>query len=178
MASPSPVQPIFFGPIERALSKERLAGYRLAAADTPRQVVGRYLWNDALCTSVYSSLHFLEVSFRNHVHDALAGWVGLPAWYDATPSFLSQREAVVIRETKASLTHRAVPPIPGRVVAKLNFGFWTSLLSAEYEQKLWPRLLKPVFPGMPRTARTRHVVAARMHGIRQFRNRVFHYEPI
>ena len=47
-----------------------------------------------------------------------------------------------------------------------------------YEQKLWPRLLEPIFPYIPRKQRTRSQLASRLHEIRLLRNRVFHHEPL
>ncbi|MBX6331688.1 MAG: hypothetical protein IRY91_07565 [Gemmatimonadaceae bacterium] len=72
----------------------------------------------------------------------------------------------------------------GRLVAKLGFGFWTALCRAPYDHsradgpKLWPTLLPRVFPHMPRAGRSRQNVQARMDGIREFRNRIAHHEPI
>ena len=66
-----------------------------------------------------------------------------------------------------------------RLVAELNFGFWTSLLNTHYEtQGLWPRLLRPVFPHVARRQRTRRLIARRLNDIRHFRNRIFHHETI
>jgi hypothetical protein len=47
-----------------------------------------------------------------------------------------------------------------------------------YEQRLWPRHIKAVFPFMPRTDRTRKNLSARLTRIRRLRNRVFHHVPI
>src|ERR1019366_4080134 len=67
---------------------------------------------------------------------------------------------------------------PERIVSQLTFGFWVSLLNGRYEQVLWPRMLLPAFPNMPRTIRTRKTLSTRFHEIRALRNRVFHHERI
>ncbi|WP_177420368.1 Abi family protein [endosymbiont of Lamellibrachia barhami] len=67
---------------------------------------------------------------------------------------------------------------PGRIIAELNFGFWSSMLDKCYEQVLWPQLIKTAFPYMPRKIRTRKVLSQQFHKIRQLRNRIFHHEPI
>lgn len=64
------------------------------------------------------------------------------------------------------------------VIAELSFGFWASLLDRRYEQVLWPRLLRAVFPFVPRRNRTRQALSRRIQALRVLRNRVFHYEPI
>lgn len=83
-----------------------------------------------------------------------------------------------IAEAKQTLQHQGKPIQPGRLIAELSFGFWTSLFDRRYEPLLWPRLLKPVFPIMPRRIRTTRIASRRLNGLRTLRNRVFHYEPI
>jgi hypothetical protein len=64
------------------------------------------------------------------------------------------------------------------VVAELSFGFWTSLLSSDYERIFWQRILTDAFPLMPRRLRSRPKLAGRLHTLRRLRNRVSHHEPI
>ncbi len=80
-----------------------------------------------------------------------------------------------------------VPFTPGRLVAELNFGFWTYLFDSEYgyvspkSPGLWPRLIDQVFPNMPDAQalpRRRGDLASRFADIVQLRNRAFHHEPI
>lgn len=66
----------------------------------------------------------------------------------------------------------------GHLVAELNFGFWTTLLSGpfEYKQLLWPKLKNKVFPnahGIPID-----YIRERFDKIRSLRNRIFHYGSI
>lgn len=178
MSNPAGVQSISAASLTRVLSSPRLEAYRLSPNDTLRVLIGRYRWNVALCMSLYGPLDYLEVAFRNSLHNALTAFKGTPAWYDLTPTWLLSREQDAISTAKTELLKRNAPLEPGRLVAELNFGFWTSLLSRPYEQVIWPALLKPVFPHMPRRERTRHRVADRMQQVRKLRNRVFHYEPI
>ncbi|MBM7112713.1 hypothetical protein [Archangium primigenium] len=128
--------------------------------------------------SLYAPLGCLEVAFRNSLHEGLSVLKGTSAWYDLNPAWLSSRELDAIKAAKAELVKNNRPLDPGRIVAGLNFGFWTSLVSRSYEQVIWPALLKSVFPHMTRSLRTRHRVAERMHQVRNLRNRVFHHEPI
>jgi hypothetical protein len=90
----------------------------------------------------------------------------------------------MVTEAKSKLTDASKSITPGRIVAELNLGFWTSLFNAYYEQKgasdprLWPRLLLAVVPRMPRRQRTRRNLVRYLNDIRALRNRVFHHEPI
>src|SRR5439155_21624823 len=64
-----------------------------------------------------------------------------------------------------------------KVIAELTLGFWVRLMNAEYERILW-KDLRRAFPYMIKHKRQRHNVSAPLNKIRNFRNRVFHHEPI
>lgn len=167
-----------FQQLSLALSAERLAAYRLDSRNQEAEVIARYLWNVALGESLYPSLQCLEVALRNSLHDSLSQALGGPFWFDNIPHILRGRELARIEEAKATLRRERKPLEPGRIVAELSFGFWTSLLDLHYEQTLWPQLLRPAFPSMPRRIRTRRNLSARFNKIRRLRNRIFHHEPI
>ena len=106
---------------------------------------------------------------------------GTPAWYDAPSLFLDFPELNAIKAAKSELLKNGKPEEPGRIVAELSFGFWSSLLNKKYEyphRQLWPHLLQRVFPSMPRASRTRHEASKRVNRIRELRNRVSHHERI
>lgn len=71
---------------------------------------------------------------------------------------------------------------PGRLVAELSFGFWTTLFDVRYEQGriLWPRLFSArlLDASSPRSMRSRKALSPLLNRIRHLRNRVFHHEPI
>lgn len=68
------------------------------------------------------------------------------------------------------------------ILSKVPFGFWTTLLSKDYEDVtnkhlIWPNLFKNVFPNAP-YGYTRSHVDGHFNLIREFRNRFAHHEPI
>jgi hypothetical protein len=144
-----------------ALSEPRLEAYQLRADEPLEAAIGRYMWNIALCRSFYPALHLLEVTLRNNLHRVVTVHCGTAEWYDRRPSVLTLHEQEAIVKAKAELGRQRKPEEPDRVVAELSFGFWTSLLGKNYEQKLWPKLLCLMFPHMPRRQRTRANVADR-----------------
>src|SRR5262245_9562727 len=164
--------------LESVLSKSRLDAYRFDAGDTPRMVLGRYRWNLALSKALYSDLHLLEVAFRNRLHDGLTFHFHVEAWWDLPWSSLREREKVAA--VRRRLRIGQAPMEPDRIVAALDFGFWTSLLSACYDQIIWNQrgLLQEAFPHMPRRWQNRLLLGKRMNPLRQLRNRVFHHDPI
>jgi hypothetical protein len=77
-------------------------------------------------------------------------------------------------------------PTPGRIVAALDFGFWTSLFGRVYEQgpkrpptqTFWPTLIPTVFPHHHGAITSRKMIGDRLEGLRDLRNRAAHHEPI
>lgn len=172
------MQEDFASRLLKALSTERLAGYGNRLGDSSHlNLFSHYAWNIVLAESLYPSLQILEVALRNAIHSAASEHFGRADWYD-DPRAINSRDRDTVQKAKDILSRDQKPTEPGRVVAELNFGFWTTLLDKRYEQVLWPALLKPCFPHMPRSSRTRKEVSKRFQAIRTLRNRVFHHEPI
>ena len=177
---PKPQQDLFRS-LEGALASDRLAAYR--RGDTDKDVLTRYLWNTALSESLYPVLQYLEIGLRNNLHNAISTVYG-STWYDRQPSILEHDQQRMVGDAKQKLQRSHKPLTTGRIVAELTFGFWTSLFNRRYEVRpngtpvLWPMLLAPVFPHVPRFLRTRHEMSRRLTDIRVLRNRVFHHEPI
>ncbi len=162
----------------RGLSEARLEAYRTHPAEPLDAVLGRYRWNAALSMALHPALGLLEVALRNTLHRAIAGLYGTEAWYALSPGMLASWGQKSIAVAKDELRKQRKSEEPNRVVAELNLGFWVSLLSTDYEQRLWPKLLKEAFPYLPKSNRTRATVAGRFQEIRRLRNRVSHHEPI
>lgn len=161
-----------------ALSSERIAAYRdRMREDGNANLFTHYAWNIALSGSLYPSLQILGVVFRNTINNAISQYSRQTNWYDDGAIInIKDRDAII--KAKKTLAGINKPMEAGRVVAELNFGFWTALMDRRYEQVLWPKLLKPCFPHMPRNLRTRKNVSSRFEQIRRLRNRIFHHEPI
>ncbi len=168
--------------LEPSISAERLAPYRLYPADTEIDVYARYFWNVALSEAFYPTLKYLEVALRNNINAAATNAFNNPMWFDTIlpngTHLLTPNECKRVYEAKNELTKDGKAHDPGRIVASLSFGFWTSLFRSPYEQVLWPRLTKVVLPYAPRKIRYRNALARHFDYIRKLRNRVFHHEPI
>lgn len=172
------MQEDFFTQLRKSISHERLEAYRQRRADSDDlNLYAHYAWNIVLSESLYPALQGLEVSIRNSIHDAASERFNTEYWFDDS-GFLYPSEKESVQKAKEILIKSKKTLDAGRIIAELNFGFWTSLFDVRYEQRLWPWLLKPVFPSMPRTERTRKTLSKRLNKIRQLRNRIFHHEPI
>ena len=186
--------------IRRALSDARLDAYRISPQETELDLLARYAWNMALSSALYGPIQLLEVALRNSLHAALTHhYGGNPYWYRLphafSPRVFGQKSDPRPEVSRAlarvgQVTQPLAADEPGRLVAELNFGFWTLLLTRPYGQQglplqpwvpFWPALIPMGFPYLPNqrgTIRDREVVAERFNNIRQFRNRIAHHEPI
>ena len=168
------MQEDFANSIVRAVSVSRLSPY-LNQGATTQDSLAYYLWNSALSESLYPVLQGLEVTLRNSLHDSIAHSHDTEDWFEL---ILVGQENRVFSAVSGRLNSSGKVPVPDDIVAALPLGFWVNLFFSRYEQKLWPQLLKDVFPHLPPGNRTRDFVSRRLNPIRYLRNRVFHHEPV
>ena len=169
-------QPQHFSDFQRAVSRSRLEPYLNHSPNGDwAQAFGTYLWNLALCESLYPTLQGIEVALRNGIHDAAIAEFGDEFWFK---SQLIGYERKQIGEIEKKLAQSKTPATPGRFISECNFGFWENLFNGQYEHILWRRMLRATFPNAPRHLRRRRGIRVRLDHIRRLRNRVFHHEPI
>ena len=75
------MNPTFFDKIQPALAVERLDAYRQDQTEL-RVALARYVWNMALCESLYSPLQMVEIALRNALQRSLENHFRSPHWYD------------------------------------------------------------------------------------------------
>ncbi len=169
----------FFPEIRRALSSERFESYDLSGSDSDEKMLARYLWNMALCRSLYPALQGLEIALRNSIHHAISDQANEEWWFTRSNGTVQGKYG---EKTVGKAINRASnssgSPTADDVIAELSFGFWTSLFNSRYEQDLWPYLLKDVFPDAPRKVRNTKFLRSELNRMRNLRNRIFHHEPV
>ena len=174
------MQEEFYKNLEIYLSNERLSSYGIMDNADNCTVLARYLWNMALCESLYSPLQICEVGLRNSLHNRLK-CLYTDRWYDNPAVFLmtnwGTEEVIKAREKIAKMGNKETP---GKVVAELKFGFWTHLFEDHYERntRLLPRSIRYIFPHLPTIEHNRKKIKFTLEEIRDLRNRVFHHERI
>lgn len=173
----------FLQQVESHISAERLQAYAASPADglnDPKVTLARYMLNIALCESLYPALQNCEIALRNAIHQHLSRLMGREDWYDAPMFVMTSWGQEEIHKAKTKLQKLGKATTPGRVVAELQFGFWTSLFEAHYEQHtpFLPSGIKAVFPRMPKSMHKRKDRKNDLEQIRGLRNRVFHHERI
>lgn len=160
--------------IIRFLPKERLSSFKRSPQASLESQLDCYFWNLELTESLYPSLSLLEVALRNQLHGVISQAFE-PNWYE---TILQPFELKKVEEAKDAIVRERKELKEGRIIAELSFGFWTGLFKSRYEQVLWPKLTKEVFPYAPKREQYRKTLFERLERIRHLRNRAFHHEPL
>ncbi len=159
------------------LAPERFDAYLRTGDKDQLDAVARYAWNIAVCQELQSQLHLVEITFRNQLHNALTGLHAV-TWFNNT-QLLSPDEQKSVDRAKKQLQQLRRPYDPGRVVAELNFGFWTQLYGKSHENDIVRPTIHSVFPHYSgTTSLKRAAVSGPLREIRLVRNRISHHEHV
>lgn len=157
--------------LEIALSPERLHKYDVWAGGDRATALKLYALNLAISESFYTSLHMLEITLRNAVHNRMSGRYG-PFWFQNTAIIHDFKQRGAVADALQKLG--GAPSAP-QIIAELTFGFWTGMFDKK-NHALWGQDLRPVFrAGVPLQRKT---IAKRLYDIRTLRNRIAHHESI
>lgn len=169
----------FFNRVASSLSAERLSSYCERDGADECTTLARYLWNLAVCESLYSPIQLCEVSLRNTLHHHLSDRFG-GHWFDSGSLNLTPWGRIEVQRAKDKLKKLKRSPDPGRIVAELTFGFWTHLFQADYigPKGFLPQGIKQVFPKLEKSRHRPKEIKQALDSIRDLRNRVFHHERV
>ena len=169
----------FFQSLKQALAEERLSAYTGNGA-SEAITIARYFWNMALCESLYSPLQISEIALRNTIHRNLDAKVCKATWYtDPDNTRLTHWQQTKVKNAIDEIQKRGKSITEGRVVAELNFGFWTAFFDNRHASTgLGSHLAKNAFPHLQPHLRGIKHLNQRWREIRNLRNRVFHHERI
>ncbi len=165
--------------IKRIISEDRFAPYLDYNNNVVHEAIKHYKSNVLVSESFYPLLSILEIGLRNSINYQLTRMFGDVEWYDNVNfiNIASGFQIERIEEAKANLSRDQKMITPGRVVAALSFGFWTSLFDSRFNKTLWKNL-RLSFPFCPKQIRQRKTISSNLNNIRRFRNRLFHHEAI
>lgn len=166
-----------------SLSNVRLAKFWAVFGGRDRDAIELYIIDTELVSALHAVVRTVEVALREAMHKGLADVYGY-RWFDTQATHLDRRTLSMISEAKAKSGPR---PAPGKVVAQLMLGTWTSLLDrggslvqggrVDYENHLWSPALQGVF-GADGLAPTRAEIHSLTQSINWARNRINHCEPV
>lgn len=174
----------FIDALEEKLSSPRLDTYRTYFdCKNDAEVIGVYQWNKAIAMAFFPLLQATEITLRNSIHDAAKGnFSGNSEWFRMRrfPKAKFKAEQLYKKRDNSWITP---PPTADMVVSQLTFGFWVNMLTSNYDDpvrnnKLWPSLIPVAFPNATGSQATRSYIHRRFNFIKDFRNRIGHYEPL
>jgi hypothetical protein len=165
----------FYDSLEKSISKDRLEHYStIFDTNDKKIVIQKYLLNIELSKALYFPLQKFEITLRNNIHNILTTYLETDKWFEID-SFLTIESSNKINDAKKNITKELTT---GRVVSELNFGFWCALFSKPYDQKIWNKYTKLIFPNIPKKYATRKILMNKINFIRKLRNKVFHFDTI
>jgi hypothetical protein len=161
--------------LEAALSFERFGRYVKWAEGDKARALELYTLNTTLSEALYTPLHGLELALRNRIHNAMCDAYCENWFEDGIVTLDNQRKQVA--EALSEISKGGVQPTPGKIIAKLSFSFWTTMLSGTYED-LWRATLHKIASKPDGKSFARKDLSRPLGTIRTLRNRIAHHEPI
>lgn len=174
-----------YSKLEKSLSKPRLNRYLTTCKYSKKTASKLYILNLQLSQSFYPLLNLFETIIRNSIHEELKNYFQDHDWMRNQKSrFMASnslrftnfylKTCVEAAEKKIIKNGRGVTT--SRVISEQTFGFWTSLFDNHHYKLIGGCIIK-VFPNKPKHI-NRVEIAKELAIIRDFRNRVYHNEPI
>ncbi len=165
--------------VERIISKERLEPYLNYHGNDLLKAFTHYKSNILISEAYYPLLAILEVGLRNSMDYQLTKKFNDKEWYDHRDfvKIASRFQIDRISQARTNILSEKKEISPGRIIAELSFGFWTSLFDTKFEMTLWKNL-RLAFPNCPKNMRKRKTMSTKFNRIRRLRNRIFHHEAI
>ena len=168
------------------ISIERLKSFIRNDNDTIEKVLSRYVDNIQISQSLYPELSILEITLRNSIDSMLKANFS-ENWLEEEIEFnkiLAEKDYNTLlstyNSTKEECKNNSKEFTQGKVIANLNFGFWTSLCSKQYSLTIWhkKKCFRSVFVNYPSKKQEISKISRHLYEIRRLRNRIFHYEQI
>lgn len=170
------------------LSEDRFAPYLRLCDGNQDRALALYDWNARLSSALMRDISHFEIALRNTYDRAFnqrwpynSHWLTHPENPAINPLHqkrnpnkddrkLKNRNKVLALKEK----HKKHKHADGRIIADLEFGFWTSLTAKQWEKELWTPYIRHAYA----KGTSRGNIHKSLNIIRQVRNRIAHHEPI
>ena len=174
-----------YSKLEYFVSQPRLNRFLIATAGSKSKAQKLYRINLRVSQSFYPVFNLFEIFLRNIVNYQISSHFANPNWimtekngFMNDPSLAASKYFLKKSVQKAeNIIHRKGGTITaGKVIAEQSFGFWTSLFDTHH-YRLIGGVIIHCFPNKPANI-NRSLLNQKLNRIREFRNRVYHNEPI
>lgn len=180
-----------YATISKYISSARLLPYEEVCDHDTKRALKLYQVNLRLSAAFYPLLSLFEIILRNALNEELilhfndANWLkNQRSGFMSHPSLTyfdtrlgRQINNDFLKKSVQKIINNNAPGISqGKIIADLNFGFWTELFEGTHYKNLQGRPIQ-IFSNLPAGMNRSHI-NHRLNKIRRFRNRISHHEPI
>ena len=156
------------------VSEKRAAAYGNWKEKGSLFVLEKYLDNIRISQAFYPLLDFFEITLRNRINNVFIEDYG-EDWL-LNNDFFDGETKKAVEEARKRLEKKRKKPVNHRMVAELNFGFWSNLFNKKYHV-VW-QMNKRVRRIFVNTRLDIKIINGDLEILRKFRNRVFHFETV
>lgn len=174
-----------YNKLEYFVSQPRINRFLIATGNSKSKAKKLYRINLRVSQSFYPVLNLFEIFLRNTVNYQVSSHFGNPNWiitekngFMNDPSLRGSRFFLQksVQKAENTINRKRGVVTSGKVIAEQSFGFWTSLFDTHH-YRLIGGIIIHCFPNKPRHM-NRSQINQKLTRIREFRNRVYHNEPI
>lgn len=157
----------------------------LASGNSKVKAQKLYRVNLRVSQAFYPVLNLFEIFLRNTLNDHISSYFSNPNWIisektgfmsdpSLNPSNFYLKKS--IQKAERVITRKGSSVTSGKVIAEQSLGFWTSLFDTHHYRLIGGSPIL-AFPYKPAHA-NRNFINQKLNRIREFRNRIYHNEPI
>jgi len=171
--------------LEYYLSSQRLNRFLVAVGNSKDRAKKLYRVNLRVSQAFYPILNLFEIFLRNSINYQVSSHFTNPNWIITEKNgFMNDRSLTTshfflknsISKAERTIRRKGGAITAGKVIAEQSFGFWTSLFDTHH-YRLIGGIVIHCFPNKPPHI-NRSILNQKLNRIREFRNRVYHNEPI
>lgn len=174
-----------FNKLEYYLSESRLNRFLVASGNSKIKAQKMYDANLRLAQSFYPILNLFEIFFRNSCNYQVSSHFQNSDWIIAEKNGFMSNTSLTgskfflknsILNAEKTIKRKGGLVTSGKVIAEQSLGFWTSLFDTHH-YRLIGGIVIHVFRQKPAEI-NRYILSQKLNKVREFRNRVYHNEPI
>jgi hypothetical protein len=174
-----------YNKLEYYISQSRLNRFLTASCNSKIKAQELYRKNLKVAQSFYPILNIFEVSFRNVCNYQISSRFANPNWIITEKNGFMSSQSLSrskfylknsVKNAESNIIKKGGTITAGKVLAEQSFGFWTSFFE-KHHYMLIGGIVIHCFPNKPRNV-NRSILSQKLDRIKDFRNRIYHNEPI
>ncbi|MEQ9378199.1 MAG: hypothetical protein RIG68_23615 [Imperialibacter sp.] len=174
-----------YNKLEYFTSQPRMQRFLAAVGNSKTKAQRLYKINLRVSQAFYPILNLFEIFLRNSINNQISSHFANPNWVisekhgfmsdnSLTPSQFYLKNSIT--KAERTIKRKGGTISSGKVIAEQSFGFWTSLFEPHH-YRLIGGVVIHCFSNKPNSINRSHI-SQKLNRIREFRNRVYHNEPI